>query len=87
MTDSTRAGLTTNSGALNEENVVVRRIPLRRPAEEEEVVAPVLYFCSAAADYTSGTTIYVDGAYRHNTCPENHGSIEKMLSTLKETVT
>jgi len=43
--------------------------PYKRLGVVDEVVEPVLYLCSPFSTYTSGTTIYVDGAYRNNLCP------------------
>jgi NAD(P)-dependent dehydrogenase (short-subunit alcohol dehydrogenase family) len=38
-----------------------QRIPLGRVAEPQDVVGAVLFFCSPAADYVTGQTLYVDG--------------------------
>jgi gluconate 5-dehydrogenase len=40
---------------------VLQRIPLGRVAEPEDVVGPVLFFCSPAASFVTGQVIYVDG--------------------------
>jgi NAD(P)-dependent dehydrogenase (short-subunit alcohol dehydrogenase family) len=40
---------------------VLERIPLGRVAEPEDVVAPVLFFCSPGAAFVTGQTLYVDG--------------------------
>ena len=42
-------------------NKLVERIPLGRIAEPADVVGPVLFFCSAAADFVTGQILYVDG--------------------------
>lgn len=39
------------------------RTPLKRSAEPEEMAAAVLYLCSDAASYTTGSFITVDGGY------------------------
>jgi NAD(P)-dependent dehydrogenase (short-subunit alcohol dehydrogenase family) len=40
---------------------ILARIPLGRVAEPEDVVAPVLFFCSPAASFVTGQVLYVDG--------------------------
>jgi 2-deoxy-D-gluconate 3-dehydrogenase len=40
---------------------IVRAIPLGRIAEPEDVVHPVLFLCSQAADFITGQTVMVDG--------------------------
>lgn len=40
---------------------IVKGIPLGRIAEPEDVVHPILFLCSAAADFITGQTIMVDG--------------------------
>jgi gluconate 5-dehydrogenase len=37
------------------------RIPMRRPAQPEEIAGPVLFLSSPASSYVNGTTIVVDG--------------------------
>jgi NAD(P)-dependent dehydrogenase (short-subunit alcohol dehydrogenase family) len=39
------------------------RVPKRRMCEPEEVAAAVLYLASAAADFTTGEILHVDGGY------------------------
>lgn len=39
------------------------RIPVRRPAEPEELIGAVLLFASSASSYITGTTITVDGGF------------------------
>ncbi|HSC65236.1 MAG TPA: SDR family oxidoreductase [Caldimonas sp.] len=40
---------------------LLARIPLGRVAEPEDVVGPVLFFCSPAASFVTGQVLYVDG--------------------------
>ena len=40
---------------------IVKAIPLGRIAEPEDVVHPILFLCSTAADFITGQTIMVDG--------------------------
>jgi len=40
---------------------IVKGIPLGRLAEVDDVVAPVLFFCSPGAAYITGQTLIVDG--------------------------
>lgn len=40
---------------------LLQRIPLGRVAEPEDVVAPVLFFCSPGAAFVTGQVLYVDG--------------------------
>ena len=40
---------------------IVKGIPLGRIAETEDVVHPILFLCSKAADFITGQTIMVDG--------------------------
>ena len=40
---------------------VVERIPLGRIADPRDVVGPVQFFCSPAADFVTGQVLYVDG--------------------------
>lgn len=37
------------------------RIPLGRLAEPEDIVGPIVFFSSRAADYCTGTQLVVDG--------------------------
>lgn len=62
---------------------VVRANPLKRAGVVEEVVAPTMYLCSDMSDYAVGTTIYVDGGYRHNVCPIEDGDALPHLEKLK----
>ena len=41
----------------------LRLIPMRRMGDPEELIPPILYLASAAAGYTSGSDVVVDGAY------------------------
>ena len=58
--------------------------PYKRLGVVDEVVEPVLYLCSPFSSYTSGTTLYVDGAYRNNLCPGVPGDALPFLDALKE---
>lgn len=40
---------------------LLQRIPLGRVAEPQDVVAPVLFFCSPGAAFVSGQILYLDG--------------------------
>ncbi|HEY6132379.1 MAG TPA: SDR family oxidoreductase [Rubrivivax sp.] len=40
---------------------VLQRIPLGRVAEPEDVVGPVLFFCSPSASFVTGQVMYLDG--------------------------
>jgi len=40
---------------------VLKRIPLGRVAEPEDVVGPVLFFCSPSAAFVTGQVLYLDG--------------------------
>jgi NAD(P)-dependent dehydrogenase (short-subunit alcohol dehydrogenase family) len=40
---------------------VLQRIPLGRVAEPDDVVGPVLFFCSPAAAFVTGQVLYLDG--------------------------
>ena len=41
----------------------LRRVPVRRMCEPEEVAAAVLYLCSDEAGFTTGEVLHVDGGY------------------------
>ena len=41
--------------------VVLKRIPLARVAEPEDIVGATLFFCSPAASFVTGQVLYVDG--------------------------
>ena len=58
--------------------------PYKRLGVVDEVVEPVLYLCSPFSSYTSGTTLYVDGAYRNNLCPGLPGDALPFLDGLRE---
>jgi gluconate 5-dehydrogenase len=40
---------------------VLQRIPLGRVAEPDDVVGPVLFFCSPSASFVTGQVLYLDG--------------------------
>jgi NAD(P)-dependent dehydrogenase (short-subunit alcohol dehydrogenase family) len=42
---------------------VLQRIPLGRVAEPEDVVGPVLFFCSPSAAFVTGQVMYLDGGW------------------------
>ena len=44
-------------------NWVEERTPMGRFGQPDEVAQPVVFLCSAAAAYVTGTTLYVDGGY------------------------
>ena len=39
------------------------RTPMGRFGQPEEVAWPILFLCSDAASYVTGTTLYVDGGW------------------------
>ena len=49
-------------------NNIQTAIPARRAGTPEEVAEPAVYLVSDEANYTTGTTIYVDGGYTQNVC-------------------
>ncbi len=49
------------------ERELVRRVPMARLAEPEDIVGSVLFLCSDAARFITGQTIYVDGGTLANT--------------------
>lgn len=55
--------LTEMTEAISEKarNAMLGQIPLRRPAEAQEVAAAVLFLASSAADYVTGHVLNVDG--------------------------
>lgn len=63
---------------------VIDKNPLKRAGDVDEIVEPVLYLCSPFSGYTSGTTLYVDGAYRLSVSPFVEGDPEPFLEGLKE---
>lgn len=40
---------------------LLSRIPLGRIADPKDIVGPSVFFCSAASDFVTGQTLYVDG--------------------------
>ncbi|MEZ3117334.1 SDR family NAD(P)-dependent oxidoreductase [Halobaculum sp. MBLA0147] len=62
--DTQTAGITVNAvSPFAVENTVVDDVdyPRGRPASFDDVAAPILFFCSAAASYISGQNVAVDG--------------------------
>jgi Dehydrogenases with different specificities (related to short-chain alcohol dehydrogenases) len=62
--DTQDDGITVNAvSPFAVENTVVDGVdyPRGRPASFDDVAAPILFFCSAAADYLSGQNVAVDG--------------------------
>jgi NAD(P)-dependent dehydrogenase (short-subunit alcohol dehydrogenase family) len=43
------------------------KVPLKRAAKFEEIAGPVIFLASAAAGYTTGITIIVDGGMTSST--------------------
>ncbi|NLI55347.1 MAG: SDR family oxidoreductase [Clostridiales bacterium] len=52
----------TPAGA-EQNKIIVSRIPAGRWGKPEDIVGPVLFFASPAADYVTGVTLPVDGGY------------------------
>jgi NAD(P)-dependent dehydrogenase (short-subunit alcohol dehydrogenase family) len=42
---------------------IMSRIPLGRWADTDEIADPILFLCSDAARYVTGTVMLVDGGY------------------------
>src|SRR5690606_15008434 len=63
LTDMVRGGF--ESGKLDEGGLV-RRIPMARLAETEEIASVVLFLASESAAYITGQVITVDGGYTIN---------------------
>ena len=47
---------------------ILDNIPAGRAGTGREVAEVVIYLASNRSNYTSGTTIYIDGAYIQNVC-------------------
>jgi meso-butanediol dehydrogenase / (S,S)-butanediol dehydrogenase / diacetyl reductase len=47
-----------------------QRIPMRRPAQPEEIAAPALYLASDDATYVNGASLLVDGAWSISGYPD-----------------
>jgi NAD(P)-dependent dehydrogenase (short-subunit alcohol dehydrogenase family) len=39
----------------------VQRVPMQRPASDEEVAGLIVYLCSPIAEYITGQSINIDG--------------------------
>ncbi|NNE34801.1 MAG: SDR family oxidoreductase, partial [Rhodothermales bacterium] len=83
LTERTHPNFSRGAEFLELNEQVLKINPTRRPGIVEEAVAPVLYLCSPHSGYTSGTTLYVDGAYRHNLVPMPEGDALPHLEALK----
>jgi NAD(P)-dependent dehydrogenase (short-subunit alcohol dehydrogenase family) len=61
---TTRTEMTSFISATPEQQAaILQRIPLGRIGEPKDVVGPVLFLCSPAADYVVGHTLVVDGGW------------------------
>lgn len=64
ITDQNRAVLLDDRGAYTERaRAIIGRTPMARFGRAEEVVGPVLWLCSDAASFVTGTVIPVDGGF------------------------
>jgi NAD(P)-dependent dehydrogenase (short-subunit alcohol dehydrogenase family) len=60
LTDTTRAALAANPARAE---FLRNRIPLQRLAETDDVVGAALFLASAASDFVTGDTLFVDGGW------------------------
>ncbi len=61
LTDTRFAAVLVNTPAILKQ--ALAHVPMRRVAQPSEMAGAALYLASAAASYTTGTTINVDGGY------------------------
>ncbi len=75
------AGLTTHPEVRAE---FMKRIPLRRPAQPEDVAASALFLASDDGAYISGANLFVDGGWEQSAYPDLRPLIGRILAVDEE---
>lgn len=52
------------------EEAFVAQIPLRRPAQPDDIAASAVFLASADASYVTGVNLFVDGGWEHTAYPD-----------------